>query len=86
MLVVLSPAKTLDYETASPTETFSQASLLTESEILIARCQQLSMQDIASLMKVSDKIAGLNVARFADWLPPLTAGQGKQAVFAHPDS
>lgn len=82
MLVVLSPAKTLDYETPSPINTFSQAQLLNESELLIARCQQLSMQDIASLMKVSDKIAGLNVARFADWQLPFTQDNAKQAVFA----
>lgn len=82
MIVVLSPAKTLDYETPSPINTFSQAQLLNESELLIARCQQLSMQDIASLMKVSDKIAGLNVARFADWQLPFTQDNAKQAVFA----
>ena len=82
MLIVLSPAKTLDFENAAPTLEYSQASLLSESELLIKRCQQLSMQDIASLMKVSDKIAGLNVARFADWKLPLTTNNAKQALFA----
>ncbi|PKF63087.1 peroxide stress protein YaaA [Psychromonas sp. psych-6C06] len=82
MLIVLSPAKTLDFETPSPTEEYSQPTLLSESELLIKRCQQLSMQDIASLMKVSDKIAGLNVARFADWKLPLTTDTAKQALFA----
>jgi len=82
MLIVLSPAKTLDFENVAPTPEFSQALLLAESELLIKRCQQLSMQDIASLMKVSDKIAGLNVARFADWKQPLTLDNAKQALFA----
>ncbi len=82
MLIVLSPAKTLDFESTAPTPEYSQASLLAESELLIKRCQKFSMQDIASLMKVSDKIAGLNVARFADWKRPLTIDNAKQALFA----
>lgn len=82
MLIVLSPAKTLDFETPVASAEYSQASLLAESELLIERCQQLSMQDVASLMKVSDKIAGLNVARFADWQLPLTTEHAKQALFA----
>jgi len=82
MLIVLSPAKTLDFETPATTSTYSQATLLSESALLIERCQQLSMQDIASLMKVSDKIAGLNVARFADWKQPFTTESAKQALFA----
>ncbi|WP_019616250.1 peroxide stress protein YaaA [Psychromonas ossibalaenae] len=82
MLVVLSPAKTLDYENPAPFPAFSQPELLTESQQLISRCVQLSMQDIASLMKVSDKIAGLNAARFAQWHTPFSLDNAKQAVFA----
>ena len=82
MLVVLSPAKTLDYETPAPFSLFSQPLLLAQSQLLIKRCQNLSMQDIASLMKVSDKIAGLNVARFAQWRVPFSLDNAKQAVFA----
>ncbi|HEY5715063.1 MAG TPA: peroxide stress protein YaaA [Psychromonas sp.] len=82
MLVVLSPAKTLDVETPALVSTFSQPDLLDESQLLINRCQQLSMQDIASLMKVSDKIAGLNVARFSQWQRPFSLDNAKQALFA----
>lgn len=83
MLVVLSPAKTLDFETPAVTSKFSQSSLLLESQQLIDRCDKLSMQEIASLMKVSDKIAGLNVARFAQWQTPLSIENGaKQCLFA----
>lgn len=82
MLVVLSPAKTLDYKTAAPVVTFSQPELLDDSQLLIKRCQNLSMQDIASLMKVSDKIAALNVARFAQWSAPFSLDNAKQALFA----
>lgn len=83
MLIVLSPAKTLDFETVAPTVEFSQGALLTESEQLIKKCQTLTMVDIASLMKVSDKIATLNEARFKDWQLPLTLeNNAKQALFA----
>lgn len=83
MIVVISPAKTLDFETPATTSEFSQAKLLTESQTLINRCQHLSMQDIASLMKVSDKIAGLNVARFAQWATPFSLdNDAKQCLFA----
>ncbi|MCK5819787.1 MAG: peroxide stress protein YaaA [Psychromonas sp.] len=82
MLVVISPAKTLDFESTTPTTQFTQCELLDESLLLIKQCQQLSMQDIASLMKVSDKIAGLNVARFTQWSQPFSLNNAKQAIFA----
>jgi len=82
MLVVLSPAKTLDFKTPAPISTFSQSTLLNQSQLLIKRCQKLSLQDIASLMKVSDKIAGLNVARFTQWKIPFSLDNAKQALFA----
>lgn len=82
MLVVLSPAKTLDYKTSAPVAVFSQPELLADSQLLIKRCQGLALQDIASLMKVSDKIAALNVARFAQWSLPFSLQNAKQAIFA----
>jgi cytoplasmic iron level regulating protein YaaA (DUF328/UPF0246 family) len=82
MFVIIYTAKTLDYETPLAYSQFSQPQLLTESQLLIERCQQLSMSDIASLMKVSDKIAGLNVARFTQWQLPFSLDNARQAVFA----
>lgn len=83
MIVVISPAKTLDFETVATTSEFTQANLLAESQLLINRCKSLSMQDVASLMKVSDKIAGLNVARFGEWKTPLSLeNNAKQCLFA----
>ncbi len=82
MLVVISPAKTLNFESSPTTTQFTQSELLDESKLLIKHCQQLSMQDIASLMKVSDKIAGLNVARFSQWSQPFTLNNAKQSIFA----
>ena len=64
MLIVVSPAKTLDYETAPVTNTFSQPDFLPESETLIKQLRKLSPADIGSLMSISDKLAQLNAARF----------------------
>ncbi|MCL1113221.1 peroxide stress protein YaaA [Shewanella basaltis] len=82
MLVLISPAKTLDFDNPPITNTFTQAPLLKQSQALIDVCRELTPMDIASLMKVSDNIAGLNAARFADWQPPFTLDNAKQAIFA----
>lgn len=82
MLILVSPAKTLDYETPAKTSEFTLPDLLKHSEALIEVCRELTPADIASLMKVSDKIAGLNAARFASWTPDFTPDNAKQAVFA----
>jgi len=82
MLIVVSPAKTLDFETPSITEQYSQADLTTDSAELIEVCRQLTPMDLSSLMKISDKLAGLNAARFTEWSAEFTPGNAKQAVFA----
>ncbi|MBW8192349.1 peroxide stress protein YaaA [Neiella marina] len=82
MLVVISPAKTLDFESAPTTETYTQPALLEHSAELIEHCRALAPADIAKLMKVSDKIAGLNAARFAEWQSTFTPENAKQAVLA----
>ncbi len=82
MLLVVSPAKKLDFESPLLTTKTSQASLLAHSEILIERCLELSPDQIASLMKLSDKLAGLNAARFGEWSLPFTLENSRQAVLA----
>ena len=82
MLTVISPAKTLDFETAPITDTYTQCRFLDQSQLLIDELKQLSSQDIASLMSLSDKLAGLNMARFQDWQQPFTFDNAKQAVLA----
>lgn len=82
MLVVISPAKNLDYENPAITSKATQPMLLDEASILIERCRELAPQDIASLMKISDKLAQLNAERFVDWHLPFTASNAKQAVLA----
>ena len=82
MLLVVSPAKKLDFESPLATTRTSQATLLEQSEILIERCIKLSPDQIASLMKLSDKLAGLNAARFGEWSLPFTPENARQAVLA----
>lgn len=82
MLFVVSPAKNLDYETAAPTSEFTVPELLDEAEQLVNVCKELSPQELGSLMKISDKLAGLNAARFTEWQRPFTPENAKQAVFA----
>ncbi len=82
MLALISPAKTLDYDTPLPTDQFTQARLLEHSQDLIKVCRTLSATEISSLMSVSEKIASLNTARFNDWQPDFNLANARQAIFA----
>ena len=82
MLMVISPAKTLDYTTAPATDQFSLPEHLDEASILIEQLKQMPPQDIAQLMKVSDKIASLNATRFNEWQADFTPENAKQALLA----
>ena len=82
MLALISPAKTLDYESALPTDQRTLPRLLEHSQQLIDVSRKLSASEIASLMSVSEKIAQLNVARFRDWQPEFNFSNARQAIFA----
>ncbi len=82
MLTVISPAKTLDFESPVATEDFSQPSQLTQSRKLIRRLRQLSAEDLRQLMSVSDNIAELNQQRFKRWKTPFKPDNARQAMFA----
>lgn len=82
MLIVISPAKNLDYDTPATTDTFTQPDFLTHSQALIDELRELSVQDIAELMKLSDKLSSLNVARYESFSLPFDPENAKQAVLA----
>jgi len=82
MFIVLSPAKTLDYESVLPTVDSSLPRLLPQSEALMLRLQTLCPLELASLMKVSDAIARLNVARNMAWKPEFNRDNARPAIFA----
>ena len=82
MLMVISPAKTLDYTSPLATEEFTQPRYLEQSSQLIEVLRELSPNELADLMKLSDKLAGLNVARFTEWQPDFTLENARQAILA----
>lgn len=82
MLAIISPAKTLDFESAVRKLPIFQPNLIDYSEQLIEICRQLSPQDIASLMSISDKLAGLNAARFVEWTKEHNEQNSRAAIFA----
>ncbi|NQD92868.1 peroxide stress protein YaaA [Pseudomonas sp. CrR25] len=82
MLMVISPAKTLDYETPPVTQRYTQPEHLAHAQDLIAQLRDLSPVQIAELMHLSDKLAGLNAARFGSWTPTFTPANAKQALLA----
>ncbi len=82
MLAVISPAKTLDFETPPATKFASQPRFLDDSEQLIETARQLAPHQISSLMSISDKLGQLNFDRFANWQRPFDVDNAKQALLA----
>lgn len=82
MLIVVSPAKTLDYETPPKTRINTMPDYLEDSQQLINRLRRFSSLDIAELMKVSKKIADLNFDRYETWNKKFTEKNAKQAALA----
>jgi len=81
MIVLLSPAKTLDY-TPSGINDFTEPRLLDRSEELVGVLRKKSVKNLKGLMKVSDNIAQLNAERFASFTTPLDPSSAKQAILA----
>ncbi|TCW12904.1 hypothetical protein EDF73_106186 [Raoultella sp. BIGb0138] len=82
MLILISPAKTLDYHSPLATTRYTQPELLEYSQQLIGVARQLSAPQIAKLMSISDKLADLNATRFHDWHPDFTPQNARQAILA----
>ena len=82
MKFVLSPAKSLDYETAALTDRHSEPAFMSEAAQLIGKLKEFDANDIKGLMGVSEKIAELNVGRYHDWSHKATPRNAKQAVYA----
>ena len=82
MLFLLSPAKSLDYETPLPELPHTLPQFLPQSKELIAVLREKSPQEIATLMDLSDKLATLNAARYEAWSTRFTAKNSRQALLA----
>lgn len=82
MLFLLSPAKSLDFDTPAPGVVHTQPQFVPQAQALIDILRERSPQEIAELMDLSDALSGLNVARYQAWSPKFTAKNAKQAVLA----
>lgn len=82
MILVISPAKALDYETPPTTTSFTQPDFLDHAAELIAVLREKSPAEIAELMALSDPLSSLNVARYASWSLPFAPDNAKQALLA----
>lgn len=82
MLIVLSPAKSLDFETPPTTMHFTMPEMLDESEKLMTKLRKLSPKKLSDLMGISPALGQLNYGRFQTWHQPFTAENAKQAVLA----
>jgi cytoplasmic iron level regulating protein YaaA (DUF328/UPF0246 family) len=82
MLTVISPAKTLDFETPVSTRRFTQPDFLDRSGHLIDVLRQLDPTQVGELMDISEALAELNHRRFMNWSAPFTTANARQAVFA----
>jgi cytoplasmic iron level regulating protein YaaA (DUF328/UPF0246 family) len=82
MLIVLSPAKSLDYESPLATEKRSEPTMLDHSAELVEVLATKSPDDLARLMSISDSLAELNFERFQTWERPFTPESARQAILA----
>lgn len=82
MIIVISPAKTLDFESPAKTKKATSPNFLTDSTELMKQLRKLSPADVSGLMSISDKLGLLNFDRFQAWSPPFTASNAKQAALA----
>ena len=82
VLIVVSPAKSLDYESPLATQKSSEPRMLDSAEKLVAIMAAKSPGEIQKLMKVSPALAELNFERFQDWQRPFTPENSRAAVLA----
>ena len=82
MIFLLSPAKSLDFDTEVPTQQLSEPEFLDQSEYLINKLQKLSVRQVKKLMNISEELGQLNVKRFQDWSKKRLIKDGRQAIFA----
>jgi cytoplasmic iron level regulating protein YaaA (DUF328/UPF0246 family) len=80
MLALLSPAKKLDFDSEPRTDAASQPELLQDAKRLVKQAKTLTSADLQSMMKISEKLADLNVQRFRDFKPPFDLANARQAA------
>jgi len=82
MKIILSPAKSLNFEKELPINDFSQCSFLSKSLIINSVLKQKSPKELSKLMSISDKLAELNYLRNQEWGLPFSTENARPAIFA----
>ncbi|TNE27690.1 MAG: peroxide stress protein YaaA [Alphaproteobacteria bacterium] len=82
MLVLISPAKKLDFDSAAPCKDFTEPRFQKQTGELVALAKKLSRADLKRLMNLSDKLAELNYVRYQNFQPRFTPDNAKQAAYA----
>jgi cytoplasmic iron level regulating protein YaaA (DUF328/UPF0246 family) len=82
VLIVVSPAKSLDYESKLPTKKHSEPRLLEESRELVGVMAKKSPRELSKMMSISESLGELNHERFVDWETPFTPANARPAVLA----
>ena len=82
MKLVISPTKSLDFETDLPTQIATEASFLNESERLNKLLKKKSVKSLSKLMSISDALGQLNYERNQSWSLPFTSDNARQAIYA----
>jgi hypothetical protein len=82
MKIVISPAKSLNFESELPTQTFSEAAFLKEARQVHKELKKLKPKDLSNLMDISDKLAELNWERNQSWKTPFTPENSRPAIYA----
>ncbi len=82
MKIIISPAKSLDFESKVPTSLYTQPRFLEQSAKLNKKLKTLSKNKLSELMKISDDLAALNYDRNQNWQPPFSTENAKQAIYS----
>ncbi len=82
MLMLISPAKKLDYQSSNTTSSHTRPQFVKQVQELVKIMRGYSPEELAGLMKLSDKLAGLNAARFAQWQDDFTLENSRPALLA----
>lgn len=81
MLLVISPAKSLDYQTPPPLASFSIPEKMRDSALLIEELRKMAPPQLAEMMSISTKLADLNFGRYLQWKAKATPRNAAQAIF-----
>ncbi|MEE2743636.1 MAG: peroxide stress protein YaaA [Bdellovibrionota bacterium] len=82
MLMVLSPAKKLDFDSSCPLDEYSNPLFLDKAGLLVKELKKKTPKELSKLMKISEKLGELNAERYSSFKTPFTKKKAKQAIFA----